>query len=185
MNTNNLSKKFLSLLVALSFVLINCQKTLAQEKSLYERLGGVHQVAAVVDDFIDKLLVDPVITANKNTVAGLAHITKPGLKFLITEMICEAAGGPQKYTGKSMKDAHKDLKISEAEWEAMVKDFLNTLAKFKVPNKEQIELVILVSTTKPDIVLAVPVEQKEEGPGRGPVQKHPPPQKTQQHPQPI
>ena len=71
-------------------------------------------------------------------------------------MICQASGGPQKYTGKSMKEAHKDLKISEAEWEAMVKDFLNTLAKLKVPNKEQIELIVIVGNVKGDIVSAEP-----------------------------
>ncbi len=147
-------KKFLSIVfIAILF----CQgPSFAQEKSLYERLGGVYPIAAVVDDFVDKLLINPIITANKNTVAGLAHITKPGLKYLLTEMICQAAGGPQKYTGKSMKEAHKDLKISEAEWEAMVKEFLASLGKFKVPNKEQIELVVIVGTTKADIVAATP-----------------------------
>jgi|GEM_PF-510766 len=169
MNTNNLSKKVLSLLIALSFVLINCQNPiLAQEKSLYERLGGVYQIAAVVDDFVDKLLVDPIITANKNTVSGLAHITKPGLKYLITEMLSQAAGGPQKYTGKPMKEAHKDLKISEAEWEAMVKDFLSTLAKFKVPNKEQIELVVIVGNTKSDIVSLAPAAPQAVQPAPAP-----------------
>ncbi len=148
-------KKFLSVILMTILFCQFCQNpSFAQEKSLYERLGGIHAIAAVVDDFVDKLLVNPTITANKNTVAGLAHITKPGLKYLLTEMICQAAGGPQKYTGKSMKEAHKDLKISEAEWEAMVKEFLASLAKFKVPNKEQIELVVIVGTTKADVVTA-------------------------------
>lgn len=122
--------------------------------SLYDRLGGTYPIAGVVDDFIERLLIDPVVTANKNVTAAMGRITKAGLKFHITEMVCEACGGPQKYTGRSMKDSHAHLGISEAEWQAMEKDFLNSLKKFSVPEKEQNELVAIVRSTKADIVAA-------------------------------
>ena len=132
--------------------------TQAPPPSLYDRLGGTYSIAAVVDDFIERLLIDPVITANKNVTSAMARITKAGLKFHITEMVCEACGGPQKYTGRSMKDSHAHLGISETEWQSMEKDFLNALKKFTVPEKEQNELVAIVRSTKADIVVAVKKE---------------------------
>src|SRR3989338_1550049 len=132
--------------------------TQAPPLSLYDRLGGSYPIAAVVDDFIERLLIDPAITANKNVTSAMGRITKAGLKFHITEMVCEACDGPQKYTGRSMKDSHAHLGISEAEWLAMEKDFLNALKKFSVPEKEQNELVAIVRSTKADIVVAVKKE---------------------------
>jgi hemoglobin len=120
--------------------------------SLYDRLGGSYAIAGVVDDLCTRLLADPVITANKQVVAHLPPEHLAGLKFLITEQICAATGGPQTYTGKSMKESHKGLMVSEAEWAAMAKDFQATLDKFKVPAAEQKELFDIVGTLKADIV---------------------------------
>jgi hemoglobin len=61
-------------------------------------------------------------------------------------------GGPQVYTGRSMKDAHHHLHITEVEWDAMVSDFVATLDRFNVPKPEQQELLTIVATTKGDIV---------------------------------
>jgi truncated hemoglobin YjbI len=76
---------------------------------LYDRLGGVYSIATVVDDFIDRIMVDPRL--NANPLVDVAHHRVPpaGFKYLVTEMVCWATGGPQKYTGKSMADSHKDL----------------------------------------------------------------------------
>ena len=149
-----MKKLFFILTAAFILTLTSFSNSFAQtaEKSLYERLGSINSIAAVVDDFIDKLLSDPLITANKDVVAGLAHTTKPGLKVLITELLCEKSGGPQKYSGKSMKESHEGLNITDAEWQAMIKDLLASLNKFKVPNKEQIEVIVIVNSTKDDIV---------------------------------
>ena len=76
-----------------------------------------------------------------------------GFKYLVTEMVCWAAGGPQKYTGKSMADSHIHLKISGKEWEAFMNDFQQTLDKFKVPAGEQAELKAIVNSTRSDIVV--------------------------------
>ena len=76
-----------------------------------------------------------------------------GFKYLVTEMVCWAAGGPQKYTGKSMADSHIHLKISGKEWEAFMDNFQQTLDKFKVPAGEQAELKAIVNSTRSDIVV--------------------------------
>src|SRR5690349_10628934 len=77
---------------------------------------------------------------------------QPGLKYSITELVCQATGGPQKYTGLSMRESHADLKITEAEWTAFAGEFKATLDKFKVPEKEQNELFQIVGSLKDDIV---------------------------------
>lgn len=123
-----------------------------QGNSLYERLGGVYSIAAVVDDFVDRLLADPAVTGNKNVAQAMEKITKAGLKYQITELLCQAAGGPQKYNGRPMKEAHQGLNITEAEWQSMMKDFLVTLGKFNIKGLEQNELLVIVGSTKADIV---------------------------------
>jgi len=122
------------------------------KKPLYDRLGGSYAIAAVVDDLCARLLADPVITANKQTVAHLPPEHIAGLKFQLTALFCQATGGPVLYTGKSMKEAHTGMHISEAEWAAMARDFQATLDHFKVPAPEQKELFDIVGSTKADIV---------------------------------
>ncbi len=68
-------------------------------------------------------------------------------------MVCQATGGPEKYNGRTMKDSHKHLNITEGEWHAMVADFKKTLDKFEVPEKEQGEILAIVASTKGDIVM--------------------------------
>ena len=69
-------------------------------------------------------------------------------------MVCQAAGGPENYTGRSMKESHQQLNITEKEWEAMTADFKATLDKFQVPEREQNELFAIVESTKGDIVMS-------------------------------
>ena len=149
--------RLISSLVLLVFVvLVSSSTAVAQEKkemALYDRLGGVYAIAAVVDDFIERLLVDDVLNANPAIKEARDRVPKAGLKYRITSMVCEATGGPQKYTGRSMKESHKHLNITDREWEAMIADFKVTLDKFKVPEKEQNELIKIVESTKKDIVM--------------------------------
>ena len=126
------------------------QKT---EKSLYDRLGGAYPIAVVVDDFIDRLLVNDTLNANPAIKEARGRVPAPGLKFHVTTMVCEATGGPCKYVGRDMKTAHARLNITQKEWDAMVADFRKTLNKFKVPVKEQEELIQIVGSTKKDIVV--------------------------------
>jgi hemoglobin len=125
-------------------------------KPLFERLGGVYSIATVVDDFIERLLVNGTLNANPAINEARARVPKAGLEFHVTAMVCEATGGPCKYTGRSMKEAHDRLNIKEAEWQTMVADFRKTLDKFKVPAKEQEELIAIVGSTKRDIVKLPP-----------------------------
>jgi hemoglobin len=124
-----------------------------EEPSLYDRLGGVYSIATVVDDFIDRIMVDPRLNANPQVNEAHHRVPPAGFKYPVTEMVCWAAGGPQKYTGKSMADSHAQLKITGKEWEAFLDDFQQTLGKFKVPAEEQAELNAIVNSTRPDIVV--------------------------------
>jgi hemoglobin len=122
------------------------------QPSLYERLGGAYSIATVVDDFIERLLVNATLNANPAINEARRRVPKAGLKFHVTAMVCEVSGGPCKYTGRTMKESHHHLNINQAEWDAMVVDFKATLNKFNVPQREQQELITIVGSTEKDIV---------------------------------
>ncbi|HET9317588.1 MAG TPA: group 1 truncated hemoglobin [Vicinamibacteria bacterium] len=124
----------------------------AAGRSLYDRLGGAYAIATVVDDFIERLLVDETLNANPAIREARSRVPKAGLKFHVTTLVCQVTGGPCQYAGRDMKAAHAKLGIREAEWNAMVADFRQTLDTFKVPAAEQAELIAIVGSTKPDIV---------------------------------
>ena len=81
-------------------------------------LGGIYAIATVVDDFIDRIMIDPALHSNPLVDEAHHRVGKAGFKYLVTEMVGGAAGGSQKYTGRSMRDSHVDLKITEGEWVA-------------------------------------------------------------------
>ena len=142
---------FLATVLLLNATVLRADET--PKKSLYQRLGGAYAIATVVDAFIEKLLVNDTLNANPAINAARAHVPKAGLKFHVTALVCQVTGGPQTYTGRSMKDAHRHLDITEGEWEAMVHDFVSVLDQFKVPKAEQAELLTIVGSTKGDIVV--------------------------------
>jgi hemoglobin len=121
--------------------------------TLYERLGGVYAIATVVDDFIDRIMDDPRLNANPKVNEAHHKVARAGFKYLVTEQVCQAAGGPQHYTGRSMSDSHAHLDITEPEWTAFLDDLKQTFEKFKVPEAEQAELFTIVASTKNDIVI--------------------------------
>ena len=120
--------------------------------TLYERLGGVYSIATVIDDFIDRVMKDPRLNANPLVDEAHHRVSPGGFKYLATELVCQATGGPQKYTGRSMKESHEHLKITAAEWEAFSDDLQQSLGKFTVPPAEQVEIKAIVDTTRADIV---------------------------------
>ena len=124
------------------------------EPSLYDRLGGVYNIATVVDDFIERLLVNETLNANPAINEARERVPKAGLKFRVTALVSQATGGPENYTGRSMKEAHLNLNITEEEWQAMMADFKETLDKFQVPENEQNELFAIMESTKGDIVIS-------------------------------
>src|SRR5437016_14326329 len=110
------------------------------EPTLYERLGGIFAIAAVVDNFSDRLLKNPKITeANPelhewHTVTY--HSRMPGLKWLRTLWLASLTGGPFEYTGRELPDAHFDLKISPAVFDEIAAELANTLDDSKVRERE-------------------------------------------------
>jgi hemoglobin len=135
----------------------------AQEKpALYDRLGGIYNIATVVDDFIDRIMVDPRLNANPRVDEAHHRVSPAGFKYLVTEMVGWATGGPQQYSGRSMDDTHRDLLITPQEWQAMLDDFQQTLDKFNVPQAEQAELVAIVESTREAIVVSLLQENTSE-----------------------
>ncbi len=143
---------FVALLI-LPSVATSQDQMMKKEMSLYDRLGGVYAIASVVDDFIDRVLINDILNANPAIKEARDRVPKAGLKYRVTEMVCMATGGPCKYTGRSMKESHVHLNITEKEWDALVVDFKASLGKFNVPEKEQQELLTIVGSTKKDIVM--------------------------------
>jgi hemoglobin len=131
---------------------ITSEETSAQ-KSLYDRLGGVYAIAAVIDDFIDRVMDNPRLNANPKVDEAHHRMSRAGFKYLVTEMVCWATGGPQQYTGRSMRDSHVHLDITEDEWQVFLADLQACLDHFAVPKTEQGEIFALVESTKSDIVL--------------------------------
>ena len=121
--------------------------------SLYERLGGVYSIATVIDDFINRVMIDPRLNANPRVDEAHHRVPPAGFKYLVTEMLCWAAGGPQKYTGRAMMESHQHLMITAAEWEAFLDDLQQTLDKFGVPEAEQAEIKAIIGSTRTDIVV--------------------------------
>lgn len=153
--------RFGTLLVCLVGIGAAATPCAAQEKpaapakpSLYDRLGGLYPISAVVDDFIERVYVNATLNANPNIDKARNAVRKPGLKVQVANLVCQVTGGPCKYTGKGMKESHAGFNIKQREWDALLVDFRATLGKFKVPAAEQKELIDIVESTKPEIVAA-------------------------------
>jgi hemoglobin len=114
--------------------------------SLYERLGGMDSITAVVDDFRDRVAGDARIN-QKFARTDLGRLTK-----MLIDQVCEATGGPCTYTGRSMKEAHSGMKVTTGEFSALVDDLVATLNHFKVGKIEQDELLGVLGPLKPEIV---------------------------------
>lgn len=133
------------------------------EKTLYERLGGVFAIAAVVDHFSDNVLANPLVGKTSKNPALREWSTKqtesrmPGLKFMRTLWVCSVSGGPFKYdgAGKPLGNAHKDLAITAQEFDAVSGELARSLAHFKVPKRETDEVMAAFNQQKPDVAIAV------------------------------
>jgi len=131
-------------------ILVGCATTGEQmamkEKSLYDRLGGKPAITAVVDDFTAR------VAADRRINRFFANTDVPAFKAKLVDQICEASGGPCKYTGKDMKTAHAGMGVTDDDFNALVGDLVATLDKFKVPEKEKGELLGVLGPMKKDIV---------------------------------
>ena len=124
-----------------------------ENPTLYERLGGIYSIAVVIDDFINRIMTDARLNANPAVNEAHHRVSPPGFKYLVTEMVGWATGGPQHYSGRSMRDSHQHLNITPSEWEAFLDDLQQSLDKFNVPAAEQSELKAIVQSTYDDIVV--------------------------------
>jgi len=153
MNILRLALLAVAFTLGTSFAPVVSAQQAGAQKSLYERLGGLKGITVVVDDFINRLVVNKTLNKNPAIDAGRKSSPAPYLKFQVSQLVCEVSGGPCKYTGKAMMDSHVHLNISEKEWDVMAKEFKKSLDKFKVPAAEQKELFEVVGKTKADIVV--------------------------------
>jgi hemoglobin len=127
----------------------------AMNSSLFDRLGREPAIKAVVDDFVGRAASDPKVNFTRKgtsmeweaTPANVEH-----LKMRLVEFVAMASGGPQKYMGRSMQSAHRGMNISNAEFDAIAADLKASLDHFKVPAREQAELLAAVEGTRKDIV---------------------------------
>ena len=133
------------------------------EKSVYERLGGVFAIAAVVDHFSDAVVKNPIVgQKSKNPQLREWHTKNlerlPGLKFMRTLWVCDVSGGPFKFaatrpgtTPLGLEEAHRDLRISPAEFDEVAAELGRTLDFFKVPKPEKAEVLAAFAAHKDEV----------------------------------
>ena len=156
----------LALTAASVAVLAGTENAYAQPKpakSLYERLGGVFAIAAVVDHFSDAVVKNPIVGQRSRNPRLREWHTKnlgrlPGLKFLRTLWVCNVSGGPFPYTGTKpgatplgLEEAHRNLRISPAEFDEFAAELGRTLDFAKVPKPEKAEVLAAFAAHKGEV----------------------------------
>lgn len=126
----------------------------ATTPSLYERVGGINNIAVLIDDVIERSYASEVFRANPRIEEAHKRFPKAVYKYNATSLACMVMGGPQKYTGRSVKEAHKDLQVTDEEWQELIKIFRESMSSFKVPPKEQGEIIAILEGVKGDVVVA-------------------------------
>ncbi len=133
------------------------------EASLYERLGGAFAIAAVVDHFSDAVVRNPIVGQESENPALREWHTKslgrlPGLKFMRSLWVCNVAGGPQHYaatkqgsTPLGLEEAHRELKISPAEFDEVAAELGRSLDFFNVPEREKGEVLAAFAAHKGEV----------------------------------
>lgn len=124
-------------------------ETMEADLSLYERLGGVDAIRAVVADFAQRLFDDPELDP---FFGSLNAQRQQRFIDLNVDFLCQAAGGPCVYTGRSMFDAHRGLGTTNDIFNLVGQHLRDTLAQFNVPSRERGEILALIETTRDDIV---------------------------------
>jgi hemoglobin len=119
---------------------------MSQTTPLYDRLGGLNAIRAVVDSVVARGAADDRINGK------FARTDVPRLKKEFIDQLCEATGGPCTYTGRNMRDAHADMKVTDGEFDAFIQDVEATLDEFKVPQTEQKALLDLLLPLREEIV---------------------------------
>ncbi len=133
------------------------------ESSLYDRLGGAFAIAAVVDHFSDAVVKNPIVgQRSENPALREWHTNNlgrlPGLKFMRSLWVCNVAGGPQHYaatqpgsTELGLEEAHRELKISPAEFDEVAAELGRSLDFFEVPEQEKGEVLAAFAAHKGEV----------------------------------
>lgn len=149
------------------------RKQPAPGQSLYDRLGGIFAIAAVVDHFSDAIIQDPIAGARSRNPALREWHTRqlgrlPGLKFMRTLWVAAAAGGPYQFTATrpgstplGLENAHRNLRISPREFDAVARVLTRSLDRFNVPQREKAEVLAAFAAHKDEVTLGF-----REGQGR-------------------
>ncbi len=129
----------------------------APEQSLYERVGGIFAIAAVVNRFSDEIITNPKL--NENPVLKAWNETEaefrlPGLKFGRTQWVAALTGGPYEYTGLPLSEAHTRFRLTSEEFDEVGAEIVRALDYYKVPEREKKQLVDAYMLSKPDVVAA-------------------------------
>jgi hemoglobin len=132
-------------------ILISGLTAAEPDKSLYERLGGMPAVTAVVGDLVDRILVDNRVNKWFAHAASSPENTH-AYKATLTNFVCQNVGGPCKYTGPDMSVVHKGRGVTSEAFDAVVQDLIASLEKFKVPEKEKHDLLAILGPLKSSIV---------------------------------
>ena len=133
------------------------------DSSLYERLGGVFAIAAVIDRFSDALIANPIVGQSSSNPGlrdwhtnNLARL--PGLKFMRTLWVCNVSGGPFEYVGTEpgstplgLEEAHREFRISSAEFDEVAAELARTLDSFEVPTQEKDEVLAAFAAHKGEV----------------------------------
>jgi hemoglobin len=143
-----------AVLASLLLSLAGCATTAPSEKAaaapakgtLFDRLGGMPAIEAVVDELFARIAADPKLNAS------FAGAPIPRTRRRLIEFVCMAAGGPCTYSGRDMKSSHAGMGVTSAQFDALAGHLVGALDKFKVPEREKSELLSLVAPTKADIV---------------------------------
>ena len=124
------------------------------EPSLYDRLGGVNAIAMVVDRFSDTIIYNPKLNVNPALKEWNKKGQLPALKFMRTLWACEATGGPFKYTGKPLDQAHEHLHLTSEEFDEVGGEIAKALDELGVPQRERDEFLAAIVAQKDDVVSA-------------------------------
>lgn len=127
------------------------------ELSLYERVGGIFAIAAVVNRFSDQILLNPKLNVNPALKAWNdteAATRLPGLKFMRTIWVAALTGGPFTYTGLPLHDAHTRFHLTSEEFDEVGAEIVRALEYYQVPEQEKQQLVDAYMLSKPDVVSA-------------------------------
>lgn len=134
------------------------------QATLYERLGGDEGIARIVDDYVDRLVADPRVNFERTGVIYTTTWTKKSaaweatpqrlreIKTYFTQFLSLATGGPAKYTGPDLKGATKNLRFTNAQFDAGIGDLKSSLDRLGVPIPEQKELLAIAESTRPQVV---------------------------------